>query len=278
MNNLTKQLANLYEPKWNELKQQLDAQDIKVQAPFMLGVALEHVHQGGYTDESWWTDADLKVMVFGQEPLNWPIPVLDDGSQVLSDDFVELYQRFYSDNYRGDYFLKDSDNHLAKNKFFSMGFNGIISGIKDFVLDKQYPDKKVAYLWNNISKLSVGGRKGVDSGIHNLEKEYFHVIPQEIEILKPDVLIFLTGPGQNTYYSYIQDNFTVKGSLKPLAGHNVDAVAKLDIEGISLAYKTYHPTATKDGDKGITDAEKWKYYHAIFDDMKEHLDDIFNNK
>ena len=36
MNNLTKQLANLYEPKWNELKQQLDAQDIKVQAPFMV--------------------------------------------------------------------------------------------------------------------------------------------------------------------------------------------------------------------------------------------------
>ena len=39
MNNLTKQLANLYEPKWKELKQQLDAQDIKVQSPFMLGVA-----------------------------------------------------------------------------------------------------------------------------------------------------------------------------------------------------------------------------------------------
>lgn len=39
MNNLTKQLANLYEPKWNELKQQLDAKGIKVQSPFMLGVA-----------------------------------------------------------------------------------------------------------------------------------------------------------------------------------------------------------------------------------------------
>ena len=44
-----------------------------------------------------------------------------------------------------------------------MGFNGIMSGIKDFVLGEQYSDKKVAYLWNNISKLSVGGRKGVDS-------------------------------------------------------------------------------------------------------------------
>ena len=215
-------------------------------------------------------------MVFGQEPLNWPIPVLDDGTQIQSDDFVELYQRFYSDNYKGEYFLKDSDNHLAKNKFFNMGFNGIISGIKDFVLDKQHPDKKVAYLWNNISKLSLGGRDGVVKKTHDLEKDYFHVIPQEIEILKPDVLIFLTGPGQNTYYS--RENFTVNGSPKPLAGNDVDAVAKLDIEGISLAYKTYHPTATKDGDRGIKDAEKWQYYHAIFDDMKEHLDDIFNNK
>ena len=273
MNNLTKQLANLYEPKWKELKQQLDAKGIKVQSPFMLGVALERNNQGGYVDESWWTDADLKVMVFGQEPLNWPMPILDDGSQVQSDDFVELYQRFYSDNYKGEYFLTDSDNHLAKNKFFSMGFNGIMSGIKDFVLGEQYSDKKVAYLWNNISKLSVGGRKGVESGIHDLEIEYFHVIPQEI--LKPDVLIFLTGPGQNTYYSYIQDNFNVKGSPIPLAGNDIDAVAKLDIEGVSLAYKTYHPTATKDGDRGITDAEKWKYYHAILDDMKEHIHDIF---
>ena len=241
----------------------------------MLGIALEHNNQGGYVDESWWTDADLKVMVFGQEALNWPIPVSDDGTQIQSDDFVELYQRFYSDNYKGQYFLTDSDNHLAKNKFFSMGFNGIMSGIKDFVLGEQYSDKKVAYLWNNISKLSVGGRKGVDSGIHDLEIEYFHVIPQEIEILKPDVLIFLTGPGQNTYYSYIQDNFNVKGSPIPLAGNDIDAVAKLDIEGVSLAYKTYHPTATKDGDRGITDAEKWKYYHAILDDMKEHIHDIF---
>ena len=50
MNNLTKQLANLYEPKWKELKQQLDAKDIKVQSPFMLGVALERNNQGGYVD------------------------------------------------------------------------------------------------------------------------------------------------------------------------------------------------------------------------------------
>lgn len=267
MKTLTEQLAEIYQPKWEILKKHLNAKGIKVQSPFMLGVALEHDNQGGYVDESWWTDADLKVMVFGQEPLNWPIPVLADDSQVQSDDFVELYQRFYSDNYKdGLYFLTDSDNHLAKNKFFSMGFNGIMAGIKDFVLKDSCSGKRAAYLWNNISKLSVGGRNGVTPDIHDLEKEYFHVIPQEIEILKPDVLIFLTGPGQNNYYSYIKENFTVKGSPMPLAGINVDAVSKLDIEGIRLAYKTYHPAATT-----ITDKEKWDYYHAILDDIKKHL-------
>ena len=276
MNTLTEQLVSLYESKWDGLKQQLKVTGKTVQAPFMLGVALEHNQQGGYVDESWWTDADLKVMVFGQEPLDWPMPVLDGDTPVQSDDFVEQYQRFYSDNYNdGLNFLTDSDYHLAKNRFFSMGFNGIMSGIKDFILDESYPGKKAAYLWNNISKLSLGGRKGVSGEIHELEMRYFHVIPQEIKILKPDVLIFLTGPGENTYYNYIRDNFNIKGAPMPLGENDVNAVSKLDIEGISLAYKTYHPTATKDADGGITDAEKWKYYHAILDDIKKHISEIF---
>lgn len=273
MKTLTEQLAELYQPKWEALKQQLDAKGIKVQSPFMLGVALEHGNQGGYVDESWWTDADLKVMVFGQEPLNWPMPILDDGSQAQSDDFVELYQRFYSDNYKdGQYFLKDTDNHLAKNPFFNVGFNGIMSGIKESILDKSYPDKRVAYLWNNISKLSIGGRNGISPEIHELEKKYFHVIPQEIEILKPDVLIFLTGSGKNVYYNYILENFNIIGGPTRLAGLNVDAVSRLDIEGISLAYKTYHPAASINGE------EKWDCYRAIFDDIKKNIGSIFNSK
>ena len=58
-----------------------------------------------------------------------------------------------------------------------MGFNGIMSGIKDFILGEQYSDKKVAYLWNNISKLSVGGRNGVCKEIHELEKKILSCHP-----------------------------------------------------------------------------------------------------
>ena len=40
MNNLTKQLANLYEPKWKELKQKLDAKGIKVLITFYAGCSI----------------------------------------------------------------------------------------------------------------------------------------------------------------------------------------------------------------------------------------------
>lgn len=40
MNKLTKQLANLYEPKWKELKQQLDAQDINGASTFYAGCSI----------------------------------------------------------------------------------------------------------------------------------------------------------------------------------------------------------------------------------------------
>ena len=161
MNTLTEQLVSLYESKWDGLKQQLKVTGKTVQAPFMLGVALEHNQQGGYVDESWWTDADLKVMVFGQEPLDWPMPVLDGDTPVQSDDFVEQYQRFYSDNYNdGLNFLTDSDYHLAKNRFFSMGFNGIMSGIKDFILDESYPDKKGGLSVEQYIKTVLGWAQG----------------------------------------------------------------------------------------------------------------------
>ena len=67
-----------------------------------------------------------------------------------------------------------------------MGFNGIMSGIKDFVLGEQYSDKKVAYLWNNISKLSVGGRKGVlawtSQEDENIRLQYLYLLRDDMEV------------------------------------------------------------------------------------------------
>ena len=87
-------------------------------------------------------------------------------------------------------------------------------------MEKSYPGKTISMIWNNISKMSAITKSGggpVDASVHEIEHEYFHVIPKEIEILKPNILIFFTGPGENTYYRYIQENFTMDGEPLPLA-------------------------------------------------------------
>ena len=41
-------------------------------------------------------------------------------------------------------------------------------------------------------------------GIYKIEKEHFSIAKEEVEILKPDVILFLTGPN---YDQYIKDKF-----------------------------------------------------------------------
>ena len=108
--------------------------------------------------------------------------------------------------------------------------------------------------------------------IHEIERNYFHVIPQEIQILKPDILVFFTGPGQNAYYEYIKENFTLLGEPLPIGGLPVDDVAKLPVKEVSLAYKTYHPNAKK------TDGFHWNNYNAILADIKENIDKLLNKE
>lgn len=110
---------------------------------------------------------------------------------------------------------------------------------------KSYPGKTISMIWNNISKMSAITKSGggpVDASVHEIEHEYFHVIPKEIEILKPNILIFFTGPGENTYYRYIQENFTMDGEPLPLASLSVHDVTKLPIKEVELAYKPTIPT------------------------------------
>ncbi len=61
-------------------------------------------------------------------------------------------------------------------------------------LIKKYPEKKLYFIWNNISKIGKShGRVGVSKDIQKLERHFFPVFREEILILKPDIVIFFTG-------------------------------------------------------------------------------------
>lgn len=275
MNTLSEQLTNYYQDKWKGLKEQLEANGLcdKLQCPFLISLLRSelpkeerdstnyvYAEKENPEHEEWYTKADVKLMFFGKETNSW-----EKNEDV--GDTMGTYERFLEDKYvvtdKGGFFSQGSN-------FFKVGINRMMAGIEDILLD--YPGKRASMIWNNISKLSAISTRGgspVNSLIHDLERKYFHVIPKEIEILQPEILIFYTGPGENNYYRYItqEDNFTMTEEPKPLAGFDKRDVVKLSFKEVKLAYKTWHPVRMK---KELRE----QIYQAILTDIKENIHEI----
>lgn len=285
MNTLSEQLTQLYECKWNGLMKQLEANGLrdKLQCPFLIsllqsGQKKEEREKAqaliGYDKwyaqketpehEEWYTKADIKIMFFGKEPNSW-----EKGADV--GDTMAVYEDFLDDHY--DVSVNGGSFNQGSN-FFKVGINHIMAGVEKILLN--YPGKQVSMIWNEISKLSVQNSKGgglVNAFTHSIEREYFHVIPKEIEILQPDILIFFTGPGENNYYRYIieEDNFTLIGEPEQLADLNKYDIVKFHFKEVKLAYKTWHPQTMK---KGLRE----QVYQAILADIKENIDKLLKEE
>ena len=124
-------------------------------------------------------------------------------------------------------------------------------------MQKKFPDKKIRLTWNNIVKIGKHGAKGFPPDyIYEIEREHFHVIPQELEILNPNVVLFLTGPN---YDSIIKDNF---GELKyeALPNSTERQLSRVTLKNVPFAYRTYHPNYLWRND--IDD-----YFDTIIDDI-----------
>lgn len=280
METLSAQLTELYNEHWESFMEQLEANGLrdKLQCPFLISLLRSgqkkeerekdpnwYSKKETPEHEEWYTKADIKIMFFGQETHGWEKD-LDMG------DLMGSYENFLDDKYvmegNGGYFNEDE---VGNTRMFRFAINGIMSCIREDIL-QAYPDKRVSMIWNNISKLSTVEGRPVDTKTHEIERKCFHVIPQEVEILKPDILIFFTGPGENTYYKYIKENFTINGEPLPLGGLSVHDVAKLPIKEVGLAYKTHHPNST------ISDKCHWDNYKAILADIKENIDKLLEKE
>ena len=290
MKTLSEELTKLYNEHWGEFMAQLEANRLRdqLQCPFLIsllrsGQKKEEREKAQENDndwyakketpenEEWYTKADIKIMFFGQETNQW---VRDDETERKDEEDLKAeYEHFHEDHYNAIDVYFYHEGLKSGNRFLRWGINGIMDGMKEML--KDYPGKRVSMIWNELSKLSARTKNGggpVDSTTHQIEKELFHVIPKEIEILKPDILIFLTGPGENQYYQYILENFTVVKQI-PLGDLPVHDVSKLPIEGVKLAYKTYHP-----GMRNTSEAFHWTHYNAILADIKENIDKLLKKE
>lgn len=163
------------------------------------------------------------------------------------------------------------------NHSLRLGVNGIMDGVRKIL--KDYPNKRVSIIWNEISKLSKrkgNGGETVGQKIHDIERQYFPVIPEEVKIVKPDILIFFTGAEDSKYNAYIQENFNVIGNPIALSNLSTNDVAKLQIEGTKLSYITHHPGYSPKG-KSANDFH-WEFYQAILTDIQKNIDKLLKKE
>ena len=223
---LHEQLMSLYAGHWPALADALrllvqgGTNGVKPSYPFLLSLA----HWDGQPDEGWYADADLKVMVFGQETNCW---------YGNCDDFKYNGRRY------GTF-------HNGVNRFLS-------------ILGGRFVGKRMACVWNNIVKLGKAEGSGFcGDDIYEAQKQCFMVADEEVRILKPNLILFLTG----TYDSRICDAWP-GAQFAALPSFAVEDVAKVALPGLDIpAYRTNHPSAR------LPKEEKEARYEAIVNDFK----------
>ncbi len=210
---MNEELREIYQTKWDDLSTKLNeiitdsTLDIKPANPLLVFVNEEY------------KDADIRIMIFGQETNGWEGDFQDDINVSLN-----LYNHFYNSN-----------NCFSYGGQFWNGYNRFLTLLKN-----KYPDRKISSIWNNVVKIG-----GSDSDlncppdyIYNIEKNHFNVIEEEIEILNPNIILFLSGPN----YDHKLNNIFNELIFLPISDKfTVRNLAKLEYKNHNNIFRTYHP-------------------------------------
>lgn len=221
------------------LREQRRSNDEAIQPAYPLMIKIK--------DEAKYKNADLRIMIFGQETNSWETEV--SKIEIPLDE---------SCNHVGatvDEFMKAHLKHRSKTDLktpFWFAFKTI---------NELTHDMNCEVVWNNIYKIGnkAKNKNRPHEQIRKLENEYFDVIHHEISILQPDVLLFLTGPA---YEARVDKKF---GIVDNQSFSNIEKrkLAKLSISNGILAYRTYHPGHLNR--KGFLK----EYFKLIIEDIKK---------
>lgn len=255
-----------------------DSFPIKPAAPLLIELSDDE----GYPYEN----SDLRIMVFGRENNNW-----NDTDHRNNPDI-------YTANATYNFHLENSDDILAEIRGRHTDINGNdlpedqeMYGLTDIYheycfeetgvpknqftrrlyqfihLLEQRTGKRIGCVWNNLFKIGrgkagTGGCCGQSPDyIKNVEKETFDVINKEIEILAPDIIIFMTGTAVD---NVIMEKFGLPYNEFPFINENLPNLRRVDIPGIKYAARTIHPSRK-------SNAEFEAYSNALIDDMLKHI-------
>ncbi len=176
-------------------------------------------------DEAKYKNADLRIMIFGQETNSWETEV--SKMKIPTEESVKYIGETVNT------FMEAHIKHRSKTDLktpFWIAFKKT---------NELASEMKCELIWNNIYKIGNRGKNKnrPHKQIRNLENEYFDVIHDEISILQPDVLLFLTGPG---YEARVNKKFGI-ANYQSLSNIEERKLARISLSNGILAFRTYHP-------------------------------------
>ena len=211
---INQKLEELYDSKWENFSNALIkiVEDknyiIKPTNPLLLK----------HRDCDSYENAEIRIMIIGQETNGWGGTFEDD-----IDDITNIYTDFYS-GYK-------FENHTG---FFKNHFNNFLRLLKE-----KYPEKATSCFWNNVIKVGKHNEKNAPPDyILEIEHKYFSVLKEEIDIIKPNVILFFSGNG---YDKYILHHFP-ELIKEDVIGFKPQDLQSFKIENVNFAFRIDHPT------------------------------------
>lgn len=160
LTNMDEDIKALYEQYFNDCLQHIIIPKARKAAmPFLIRVPENY------------ESASFRIMFCGQETMGWCRSFYNQRESVTTSDLRKHY-----------------------NNFVNKG-NGRNSPYWNFQkrIINQFPS--ISFVRNNIVKIGKINTAGCDEAIDELTRKYFPVFRKEVEILKPNLIIFMTGKG-----------------------------------------------------------------------------------
>ncbi|WP_288982859.1 hypothetical protein [uncultured Flavobacterium sp.] len=165
-----------------------------------------------------WEKSEVKIMIIGQETFTWCVECGENGVFSGNIDLsINIYNNFFNNSFGYPSPFWNEFRRISKSIITS---------------------KSVDFSWNNIIKVGRIGSGNVPK-INEIIFKDFNVLVEEINITKPNILIFFTGPNYNNHIKKFIGNFNVK----PKDNFKINELSFLEFNELEfdLCIRTYHP-------------------------------------
>lgn len=204
---INEDLKQLYYSKVNDLKKMVKNIGNEDTADYE-GPLLMHCWEEKYNK------SNKKLLFIGQETNGWN-GFLRPTSEDIIDKILEVYKNF--------------ELGARYNSIFLQALNYI---------NKKINNAELNYMWTNVLKFGRSGKGRPDDLIQEQEIIHFNILLQEINILKPDAIIFFSGPYYDQDISQRIDGVQFSKCSK----HDSRILSKLKHTNLpDKTFRTYHP-------------------------------------